>query len=275
MFAGKTVAVLAALATLILADMPARAATSSLDWLDYGTAYVEAPPFYVGITLDDLDGPAGISTGQTITAQVSAALGDDTGEEICGAFTEMTVTALRGVTAISPQLPLVVETFEPTELTIPVEVSGSYFIRIQGTYTLKGGDGGTSCSAPLNYRKTIPIFAVGVSTQERGAPPVRPAGVTAAASGSLVKVSWTLSPAPVGVPIMKYVVQSTPGSAECSTIKSTSCTVSGLKAAGRYSFTVTAFNKNGKTTSKRSNTVIVKGSPRPQVQPVKPDASLS
>ncbi len=74
--------------------------------------------------------------------------------------------------------------------------------------------------------------------------PSAPKSVHAVGASAAATVTWTKPSSSGASPITKYVVTSSPSKKTCTTTK-LSCTVSGLKDATSYSFSVVAYNKSG------------------------------
>lgn len=90
--------------------------------------------------------------------------------------------------------------------------------------------------------------------------PSAPRSVHAVAGSASANVSWAKPTSTGGSPITKYVVTSAPAGKTCVST-ALKCTVTGLKTATSYSFSVVAFNKNGAgARSLASNKVTPKAS---------------
>lgn len=79
--------------------------------------------------------------------------------------------------------------------------------------------------------------------------PLPPSAPSASAlPGERAVITWTPSPADGGSPITGYTAVATPGSASCTTTETT-CVISGLTAGVAYSFSVSAANAAGTSSS--------------------------
>ena len=94
-----------------------------------------------------------------------------------------------------------------------------------------------------------------VSTSSEGVPGA-PTGVSASPGNGEAIVSWAAPTSVGGSAITGYTVTASPGDAGCTTTGATSCTVTGLTNGTAYTFTVTATNSSGTSSSSRASAAV-------------------
>ena len=130
-----------------------------------------------------------------------------------------------------------------------------------GTYTVKVYRmNRNNSNSP--WVSTLFSTTTGVVAYEK---PSTPLSVSAVAGVGSAVVTWSAPSSNGGSPVEGYDVSSDPGSIQCSTT-TTTCRVTGLSNDTSYSFTVTARNRLGRSSSSKSSNLIttagLPGTPR-------------
>ena len=125
--------------------------------------------------------------------------------------------------------------------------TGSVFLA-SGSYTDAAGNAGIGASDSLNI--------------DTGNPPTTPSAPTATPGNGQATVTWS-KPADGGSTITGYTVTSSPGGQTCSTndADTLSCVVTGLTNGTAYTFTVTATNGVGTSTSSSASNSVTPAEP--------------
>jgi len=125
--------------------------------------------------------------------------------------------------------------------------TGSVFLA-SGSYSDAAGNAGIGASDSLNI--------------DTGNPPTTPSAPTATPGNGQATVTWS-KPADGGSTITGYTVTSSPGGQTCSTndADTLSCVVTGLTNGTAYTFTVTATNGVGTSTSSSASNSVTPAEP--------------
>ncbi|MFA7252268.1 MAG: glycine-rich domain-containing protein [Candidatus Paceibacterota bacterium] len=262
------------LPVIILSGTASTTITVGDSYTDAGATAVDA--LGVNITSLIVTGGLPISTVATGTHQVTYNVTDAYGNSATPKTRTVTVIASETV---------------PDAPTIGTATAGNATSTI--TYTAPGNDGGSAIlyytvtssstgaviSATTTSSTTATLTgltngtaytfsvkatnAIGTSASSSASNPVTPATVpgaptigTATAGNATSTVTYTAPVSNGGSPILYYTVTSNPGSISASTTSSTTATVTGLTNDTAYTFTVTATNAAGiSTSSSASNSV--------------------